>query len=52
MSDMQNYTSSLSERYPSKEMKYLFSPEIGVKVRYVFFLMEIDAHQFMIIFNP
>ena len=22
-----NYTSSLSERYPSKEMKYLFSPE-------------------------
>ena len=28
MSDMQNYTSSLSERYPSKEMKYLFSPEM------------------------
>ena len=25
---MQNYTSSLSERYPSKEMKYLFSPEM------------------------
>ena len=24
---MQNYTSPLSERYPSKEMKYLFSPE-------------------------
>lgn len=28
MSDMQNYTSSLSERYPSREMKYLFSPEM------------------------
>lgn len=28
MSDMQNYTSSLSERYPSKEMQYLFSPEM------------------------
>ena len=28
MSDMQNYTSPLSERYPSKEMKYLFSPEM------------------------
>ena len=24
---MKNYTSPLSERYPSKEMKYLFSPE-------------------------
>ena len=24
---MQNYNSPLSERYPSKEMKYLFSPE-------------------------
>ena len=24
---MQNYVSSLSERYPSNEMKYLFSPE-------------------------
>ena len=23
-----NYTSPLSERYPSNEMKYLFSPEI------------------------
>lgn len=27
MQDYQNYTSPLSERYPSKEMKYLFSPE-------------------------
>lgn len=27
MDNTQNYTSSLSERYPSKEMKYLFSPE-------------------------
>ncbi len=25
---MQNYSSPLSERYPSKEMKYLFSPEM------------------------
>lgn len=25
--DYQNYTSPLSERYPSKEMKYIFSPE-------------------------
>lgn len=25
---MQNYNSPLSERYPSKEMKYLFSPEM------------------------
>ena len=28
MNNTQNYTSSLSERYPSKEMKYLFSPEM------------------------
>lgn len=28
MDDMKNYISSLSERYPSKEMKYLFSPEM------------------------
>lgn len=28
MSDNQSYTSSLSERYPSREMKYLFSPEM------------------------
>ena len=28
MPNTQNYTSPLSERYPSKEMKYLFSPEI------------------------
>ena len=27
MDKYQNYTSSLSERYPSPEMKYLFSPE-------------------------
>lgn len=27
MTDYQNYTSPLSERYPSKEMKYIFSPE-------------------------
>ena len=27
MDNTRNYTSSLSERYPSKEMKYLFSPE-------------------------
>jgi adenylosuccinate lyase len=26
-----NYTSSLSERYPSKEMQYLFSPEMKFK---------------------
>lgn len=31
MNDRQNYTSSLSERYPSKEMKYLFSPEMKFK---------------------
>lgn len=31
MDDRQNYTSSLSERYPSKEMKYLFSPEMKFK---------------------
>ena len=28
MENTQSYTSSLSERYPSKEMKYLFSPEM------------------------
>ena len=28
MNNTQNYPSSLSERYPSKEMKYLFSPEM------------------------
>ena len=28
MDNTKNYTSSLSERYPSKEMKYLFSPEM------------------------
>ncbi|NLD19477.1 MAG: adenylosuccinate lyase [Clostridiales bacterium] len=28
MQNTQSYTSSLSERYPSKEMKYLFSPEM------------------------
>ena len=28
MPNTQNYTSPLSERYPSKEMKYLFSPEM------------------------
>ena len=28
MDHTQNYTSSLSERYPSREMKYLFSPEM------------------------
>ena len=28
MNNTQNYTSSLSERYPSKEMKYLFLPEM------------------------
>lgn len=27
MTDYQNYISPLSERYPSKEMKYIFSPE-------------------------
>ena len=27
MDNTKSYTSSLSERYPSKEMKYLFSPE-------------------------
>ena len=27
MQDYQSYTSPLSERYPSKEMKYIFSPE-------------------------
>lgn len=31
MLNTQNYTSSLSERYPSKEMKYLFSPEMKFK---------------------
>ena len=31
MENTQNYTSSLSERYPSKEMKYLFSPEMKFK---------------------
>lgn len=31
MSNKQNYTSPLSERYPSKEMKYLFSPEMKFK---------------------
>lgn len=31
MDNRQNYTSSLSERYPSKEMKYLFSPEMKFK---------------------
>lgn len=31
MDDRQNYTSSLSERYPSKKMKYLFSPEMKFK---------------------
>ena len=28
MDNTKNYTSSLSERYPSNEMKYLFSPEM------------------------
>lgn len=28
MDNTKSYTSSLSERYPSKEMKYLFSPEM------------------------
>ena len=28
MERSQNYTSPLSERYPSEEMKYLFSPEM------------------------
>ena len=28
MENSQNYTSPLSERYPSREMKYLFSPEM------------------------
>ena len=31
MENTQSYTSSLSERYPSKEMKYLFSPEMKFK---------------------
>lgn len=31
MDNTQNYTSPLSERYPSKEMKYLFSPEMKFK---------------------
>lgn len=31
MDNTKNYTSSLSERYPSKEMKYLFSPEMKFK---------------------
>ena len=29
--DYTGYTSPLSERYPSKEMKYLFSPEMKFK---------------------
>ena len=28
---MKNYNSPLSERYPSKEMQYLFSPEMKFK---------------------
>ncbi len=31
MADYTEYTSPLSERYPSKEMKYLFSPEMKFK---------------------
>ncbi|MDO4746367.1 MAG: adenylosuccinate lyase [Bacillota bacterium] len=31
MTNVQGYTSPLSERYPSKEMKYLFSPEMKFK---------------------
>lgn len=31
MENTRNYTSSLSERYPSKEMQYLFSPEMKFK---------------------
>ena len=31
MVDYTGYTSPLSERYPSKEMKYLFSPDMKFK---------------------